>query len=386
MDNQEKFPIWIDLQSNYQLPAFDLSGTVPFKLYLHICRSAAHETDPRHLVILNTGSVFDLPAALDKGLVELIDEASGEVVRHLGTADQVQQYTPLTTSSEAFVTLPTDVPGKDRPIRTVPLQAASYLRTLVRPGHKYRLQLRDKDLGVQWWAWGGPPESRGTGTELPCSEPQRLVSSRPSCSRTFAVVSEMAMPPKLSIGLSLAEEALVPGEGGRADSEALSPAIQITIAVTITNTNNQSITLKTSGDQPYLLASGEVPNPRARVTAERLDVQNFSAVDHEAQEELISDAPTFISPAAGGSGRCWLRKQFLTLKPQEQITRTITLPGRGLAAGREYHVRLRPTGCWWAYGTLDDLFGDGNAVLKTWPSGPTLQMSLASDDVVVFRC
>jgi len=382
MDNQEEFPIWIDLQGNYQPPVFDLSGTVPFELYLNTRRSATHETDPRDLVILSTGSVFDLPAALDKGLVELVDEASKEVVRYQGNADQVQQDTRATTTSETFITLPTNVQGKDRPIRTVPLHAALCLRALVRPGHKYRLRLREKDIGVHWWAWGGPPESLRNGTELPSTEPKRLISSRPSCSGAFTVVSEMAITPKLSIGLSLAGEAHAREEGSGADSEAPWPAIQITI----TNTNDQPITLKTSGDQPHLLAPGEFPNPRARVTAERPDVQNFSIVDHEAQEELISDAPTFISPVAGGSGRGWPRKQFLTLAPQERVTRTVTLPGRRLAAGREYHASLRQTGCWWAYGTLDDLFGDCNAVLKTWPAGPTLQMLLASEDVVVLRC
>jgi len=240
---------------------------------------------------------------------------------------------------------------------------------------------------VHWRARGDPPESPRNPTELPPTEPQRLISGRPLCSRKFVVVSEMARPPKLSISLSLAEEAHAREEGSgsgrssRADFEALSPTIQITI----TNENDRPITLKTSGGQHHLLVPGEVPNPRARVTAKRPDVQNFSVIDYENQEELIINAPTFISPVAGGSGRGWQQKQFLTLEPQERVTRTVRIPGQRLVSGKEYHVSLRRTGCWWAEGTLEDLFSDGNAILKTWPAGQTLPVSLESKDIVVFR-
>jgi hypothetical protein len=382
MDNQEEFPIWVNLQANYQPSVFDLSGNVPFELYLETRRSAVHDTDPRDLVIVKTGSVFDLPAALDKGLVELIDEASMELVPYHGNVDQAQAQLegPTAITSESFITLPTDVPGKERAMQTVPLHAALCLRPLVRPGHKYRLRLRGNDIGVQWWAWGNPPDSHGNGTELSSTESMRLISSRQSCAKKFAVVSGMAIPPKLSICLSLAESAHVGKEGRGADAEAPSPAIQITI----TNTNGRPITIKSSGDQPHLWSPGEVPNPRSRITAERPDVQNFSVVDHETQEELISDAPTFVSPIAGGRG--WPRRQFLTLEPHQRVTRTVTLPGQRLTAGREYHVSLRRTGCWWADGTLDDLFGHDNAVLKKWPAGPMAPILLASEDVVVLHC
>ncbi len=384
MNSQDEFPIYVDFRGNYKPLIFDLSGVVPFELYLQARRSAAHETDPRDLVIFSAGSVFDLPGAMDKGLIELVDEADGEVVQYHSNADQAQaqQDALAVVTSESFITLTTDTQGKGRQIRTVPLHAELCLRAMVRPGRRYRLRLRGKDIGVHWWTWGGPPESCRQSSELPPTEPQKLISSRPSCAKTFVVVSEMAIPPKLSISLSLAEEVVqAREEGSWVNLEAPVPAIQITI----TSTSDRPITLKTNGDQHHPLAVDEIPNPRARVTAKRPAVQNFSVIDHETQEELISNAPTFISPVAGGSGRGWPRSQFLTLGPRERITRTVALPGRRLVTNREYHVSLRPTGCWWMDGTLDDLFGDGNAVLKKWPARLTLPMSLASEDIVVFR-
>lgn len=103
----------------------------------------------------------------------------------------------------------------------------------------------------------------------------------------------------------------------------------------------------------------------------------------------MSDAPTFISPVAGGSGKGWGRREFLTLESSEQVVRTVRLPEQFLARvctrGRQYRVSLRHTGCWWANGTLDDIFGEGNEVLKTWPGGLELPMELESDDSVIFR-
>jgi len=63
----------------------------------------------------------------------LIEEASKEVVRYPGNASQAQaqQEAPAILNSESFIILATDVPGKDRPIRIVPLRAALYLRALV---------------------------------------------------------------------------------------------------------------------------------------------------------------------------------------------------------------------------------------------------------------
>ncbi|KAI0107465.1 hypothetical protein GGR51DRAFT_515574 [Nemania sp. FL0031] len=379
-----EFTIWVGFKANNHPPIFDLSGAVPFEVYLTVRRNAEDDADSRDLVILKTGSVFDLPEALEKGLVELVDEASGEVVRHPhNNSDQArsQQVAITKTDTDSFITLPPDVQRRDRPIKTVPLNVTPCLRALVKPELKYHLRLRDKYLGVRWWAWGGPPEPWKDDSEAPPSEHKTLISCGPLRSKTFTVVSEVSIPPKLSISLSLAEKTPV-SEGKDGDeSEASSPVIQITT----TNTGGQPIILKTIGDQPHLKAPGEITDPRARITADSPNVQNFSIVDQETQEDLISNAPVFTTPLAGGSGRGWPRKQFLELAPNEQIIRMVKLPGHRLTPGREYHVSLRRTGCWWACGTLDELFGEGNAVLKRWPSAPTVPLMLESEDVVVFR-
>jgi len=103
----------------------------------------------------------------------------------------------------------------------------------------------------------------------------------------------------------------------------------------------------------------------------------------------MSDALTFISPVAGGSGKGWGRREFLTLGFREQVVRTVRLPEKFLARvctrDKEYRIGLRRIGCWWANGVLNDIFGEGNEVLKTWPEGLELPMELESDDSVIFR-
>ncbi|XXH00551.1 hypothetical protein Hte_006899 [Hypoxylon texense] len=378
-DSQE-LPIWVGFKGNNRPFIFDLSGAVPFEVYLTVRRSVEDEAYDRDLVLMKAGSVFDFPAALGGGLVELVDETSGEVVRPHSSTDQAQTQQAITLGPESFITLPTDVRRRDRAIKAVSLHAAPCLRALVLTERKYHLRLRDKNLGVHWWAWGSPPESCKNGNELPPPEPKTLVSFGPLRSKAFTVVSEIPIPPKLSIGLSLGEEEAY-ALGGN-DSAELGALLSPVVRITITNTSSRPITLKTIGDQPHLTAPGEITNPRARVTADRPDVQNFSIIDQETQQDLMSHAPLFTTPLAGGSGRGWPRKQFLALAPHERVVRTAKLPGHRLVPGREYRVSLRRTGCWWAYGTLDDLFGEDNAILKRWPSAPTVPMPLESEDVV----
>ena len=80
MGDQEEFPIFIELNGNFQPSIFDLSGTVAFELYLKTRRSVVHEQDSRDLVIFTSGSVFDLPAALREGLWKLVEVASKKAV------------------------------------------------------------------------------------------------------------------------------------------------------------------------------------------------------------------------------------------------------------------------------------------------------------------
>ena len=379
MGDQEEFPIFIELNGNFQPSIFDLSGTVAFELYLNTRRSVVHEQDSRDLVIFTSGSVFDLPAALREGLWKLVEVASKKAVPFHSSSVQVEEAQSGFTS-QSFITLPTDVKGKDRHIKSVPLHAASVLREVVRPGRKYRLQLCGKDLGVKWW--GSTLDIGSNCTKLPPTVPHRLVSSRSSCSKTFTVVSAVKLAPKLKVALSLEPD-------GNDVEKGATKFREVVICITITNANDQSITVKTNGDQSHLLKTGEVPNSRPRVTDSCPDIQNFSFKDQVTQEELMSDALTFISPVAGGSGKGWGRREFLTLGSREQVVRTVRLPEQFLARvctrDKEYRIGLRRTGCWWANGVLNDIFGEGNEVLKTWPEGLELPMELESDDSVIFR-
>ncbi|CAJ2504661.1 Uu.00g120550.m01.CDS01 [Anthostomella pinea] len=352
-NTENEFRIWLDLQSSHHPAVFDLSGNTPFELHLQARRISNFENDPRELSLLTAGSLFDLPTALDKGLMELVDENTGNVVDQ----DIASLRTRPDHPKGLFLTLPTDSRAQHHPVQSLALNAATHLRAMVEPGHTYRLRVRDNDLGVQWWGWqaGQSSPSDSTQAELPPGEPRKLVSNR--------------CPPELSIGLSLAED---PGS----------------VKVVITNPNGQPITVATRGPQMYISDSKAPPDPGNRITdGHHPDVRNLEIVDAETGQDLLANAVLRVYPVAGGSGggRGWSRGNFLTLAPGEQVTCVVGLPVQRLSPGKEYLIRLRPAGCWWTEGTVDDLFGEGNGVIRRWSYGPTLPLMLESDDKVSFR-
>lgn len=95
----------------------------------------------------------------------------------------------------------------------------------------------------------------------------------------------------------------------------------------------------------------------------------------------MSDAPTFISLLAGG--RAWAKKEFLALLPGEGVVRTFRFSEEFLE-----RVCLRWWGagrCWWAFGTMEEFFGEGDEVLWKWHEGVGMPLELMSEDVVVIR-
>ncbi|KAI0153893.1 hypothetical protein BJ166DRAFT_617175 [Pestalotiopsis sp. NC0098] len=375
------FPIWISFTGDSKPMVFDLSGAIPFELYVNARRNAVDETDPRDLVLLKTGSVFEFPAALNTGILELVDEATGVVVISNDDTAHIRAEKAVSESldNNTFITLPTDIKKRDRPIQSIPLNAASCLRSMVQPERFYHLRLRNKNLGVRWWTWGERPIPCSNMNELSPSERQTIISVGTPRSKSFTVKSEIPIPTPLFISLSLADQATIDELGS--DDKASPP----TINITITNTSDLAIVLKTIGDQPHLKKPSEITNPQARVMHERPALQNFSVVDQGTKEDLISNLPLFTSPAPGRR-RALGQSQFLALAPQEQVARTAELPGQRLIPGREYHVTLRSTGCWWTYGTLDDLFGEGIGMMETLPPGLKVPMPLESVDMVVVIC
>ncbi|KAI8632496.1 hypothetical protein F5Y19DRAFT_366001 [Xylariaceae sp. FL1651] len=428
--------------SNFNAGIIDKSGNAPLALYAYVQRLAVAGRESDSLTFLTTGSVFDLGAGFAQGLIELEDQTSGEKVKvrdHEANTSE-PKLSDLDLNEQALVTLPPDSRSHRRAVQ-VPFRGAALLRDVVEPGHEYKLRIRGPDLGIKWWGWGvrSPVHSPlfTPPSLLPAGEPSPLHQKAPSNDARLRPVPRLALPPRLAIALSLA---ITPGGP--------------TVVVRARNPGPRAVTLKTSGEQRYLLPpfpmpGHEGPVQRARVLADAApgsaspsnfvvtETTDLAAADAHAPADRKADTPDAaragtedaIGPGRGrgdGSGSsssgsapelfpehwvCTLkapgykpkypRRQFTSLGPDntETITRLVRLPERAFRQEpgpdlqsatkqkREFRITLRPAGCWWIEGTMDDVFGKGNEVLDHLPTGAwqTLPLMLESEDELVLR-
>ncbi|CAJ2506670.1 Uu.00g078560.m01.CDS01 [Anthostomella pinea] len=401
--SNEAFTLSVDMQANFNGPIFDLSGNAPFEIFLNIRKNKLLETrlDARHLTILRTGSIFYLRAALRKDLIQLTDETRGVRVRLAAQDQEITGEGPQVdmsrVSEDSFITLPIDFSKPRGTLLSVALDAAACLRDVVEVGHQYRLEFRDKNLGVQWWSWGSPESlfPDGIPARLPPGEPATMMAGR-VCSRRFRVVPYVALPPKLDIRLSLTGTELDPISSQQSKATPSSPPTASTTAsptpiptpslkLTIKNPHPFPLTLQTHLHQPYLSPPLTPPNPYPRILAPGpLNLRNFSIVNTTTAEDLIRESWTCILTSGNAPRR---RSQFLTLSPGEEVVRLGGLPVQRVVPGTEYRIRLRSVGCWWMKGTLDELFGEGKGVLEVKTQvgrGRTLPLMLECEDEVFF--
>ncbi|KAH9908936.1 hypothetical protein F4778DRAFT_714675 [Xylariomycetidae sp. FL2044] len=373
-------PLRIEIHTNFRGGFFDLSGTAPFELFYHVYRASREVPHTQPLTILTNGSVFDLPAALHDGIIELLDitdaskddDGAGEwqIIPPEGRlAQQTQLMRP------GFLTIPPESTDRRKAV-VFPLQAAAEcLRDLVKPERSYRLRIPREDIGVRWWSWGaldsstfGPGEPSMATLRLPRGESSNLHLHLPRpCLRGFRTVSHISAPPIMETRLSLA---ITPW----------GPAAVITVR---NPSASRPITLMKAGHQPFLHEDRDNGNPRLRL-GNSLSAQNLVVVDVDDSEGTELFPATFMCLLTM-SGAGYSRSRFITLGPGDFFTSLCRIPGNRLKAGRSYSIRLRELGCWWCQGTVDELFGGEVNKIQQLPPGPTLPAMLRSDDMVVLR-
>ncbi|MCJ1396045.1 hypothetical protein MMC18_008932 [Xylographa bjoerkii] len=366
--------IAVILQASNGPATLDLSGNLPFDIHLRVRRNRTGQ--PRPLTFQTSNSVFDIPYAFDKGLLELIDLESGvrlesgELVNAASEPDE-----------DTFTTLPHCNYERRRSLfdydHSFPAGIADRFQGVLVSGHRYRLQLKTLDLGIKWWIYG-TNEYVHTDDTAPdavlLSEPALLVASR-FTHQDFLVVESLQAPPPVSISLSLSSNTI------RLSGE--SPA---TLRIVITNQSTQAVMVKSSADQLTVSPTGSsrTEGNHHRITSScPVFIHNFVINRLPSTEDLVPTRQ--ICTLGAGFGR----RQFTDLMPGVPLVREYILPqssaGFWQRTGEgEYRIKLRPCSVWWCFGTVKEVFGDKKA-LKRLPNGPTLPLELASEDEVVFR-
>ena len=378
-----ELPISVRLETSHTPAVLDLSGALPFDIFFEVRRSTSDLSRP--MTIKTSSSIFDGPYAFSHGLIKLIDMRSNNAVDLTNLETDKTDETSDGSCMSSFITLPI----RSGPLRRfnydyrMPLRLAEIVKDFVTAGHRYRLQLNDSlDLGVKLWYYGRYSNlTLGSPRSLP-QDPHlvKLVASKPS-HRDFCVVQSLPKPPPVSVTMSLSMSIVY--------RSGFPP---VKVCLSIANNGDRPITVSSSGDQPYITAearSSPVPNHR-RITSifPPPALKNFSIIKRQTGVDYSPVQSSTCTLTSGSGG--WSRHGLTTLNPGEPLINEFDfLVGANairssMGGNDDFTLKLRPTGVWWHYGTLDDIFGDKTA-LKTRPGGPTPPLMLESQDELDFR-
>ncbi|KAI1260141.1 hypothetical protein F5Y18DRAFT_406397 [Xylariaceae sp. FL1019] len=409
-NQDENIPLLkIQLVSNFHACIIDKSGNVPFKLYGYVQRLGGLDRVSDLLVFPVAGSVFDLKAGFDQGLIELHNETTDETVKVvIPVADSHEPQNSETSGlcEDALIELSAKSKSR-RHAAQVQFHGAEFIRNFVELGHEYTLRIKGPDLGIKWWSWCPPdfafvaPNSSASD----CNSPLHL--KEPSKKAKLRVIESIPIPPKLDIQLSLT----ITPKG---------PAI----VVRASNPDPETVTIKVAGTQRYLFPPFPMPgnNPirKANVLADVSPPTNFivtemdlkaDAADNvdEVKEDggfVVTPKPTELFPeswichlTAPGHKPKYRRREFVSIAPNssETVTRLVHLPERifkqpesesgSPILRREFRIQLRSVACGWTRGTMDDIFGIDNDILDHWPAGnwQAVPLLFESDDVLTLE-
>ena len=373
----------LHLDATYRPAILDLEGAVPYDMLLQVRRGASDLTRPMN--ILTDESLFDIPHAFTNGLLKLIDLDSKEQA-DLGFLST----SPKPTARPKIVTLQPRAPRLPlfKHDLVIPLRINTHIISALTAGHKYRVELGTRDLGIKWWNYGDNAdlELQASTSSLPPAEPAKLVVSKSTSTYThddFSVVNSLLKPPTISISMSLSSNIV---------HRSRSPPT--TLRAVITNEGDRTITLRSSEDQVFIgpwtwHEAWNTPNNH-RITSAKPrtpSIDNFSITKISTGEEFSPEPKHTCSVTAGSGGKS--RRGLTTLEPGVPLTQELVLFDTAYAFlnrmgnDDDFRLRLRPLGVWWCAGTLDEIF-DGQPTIKKMP-GPCLPLILQSDDELQFR-
>jgi hypothetical protein len=308
-------------------------------------------------------------------LLELIDEETGAVVVWPTSGKPLPKRREkkfITLSRKALVPVKRGTGGDST--RSIPFQIFNELNSIVQPGRLYRILLRDLDLNVKWWSFN-PPTNLTELNLLPTSEKRKLVA-KATTNKLFRAVPSIGTPPPILISISLSTST-VPYCGPP-------PKIRISII----NQGSKTVTVKSSGEQPYISTINVNPrDPRITCPKSFPWLNNFMITNSRGNTVMdISDCPSAMPLGLS-------KTNFTTLDPgrplvmeaefliQSWIREELKKDGSG-----EFSLRLKRREAWCCEGSVDELFGEKEKLkwMELWRYA-CLPIVLESEDEVVFE-
>ena len=232
---------------------------------------------------------------------------------------------------------------------------------VLEPGKRYIVKLASEDLGVRRSAYIDRDQFIGReGQFYDGSRPVKLVNSKATAGNaTFKVVKSLSWPPRVDTKMRLCAGSITPGfPTVNANSNN-----EMSLEVSMVNTNSDPVTVQTRGHQRFLKAWGPFqPEPDADDDRVRiidasphmspmsiLQVIDYGTDQLIRRNELRGTGPLKVS---GIDQRSKL-EDLVTMKPGESIDRRIDIGAllNGLEDG-QYSIRLQPMGCSWWHGEL----------------------------------
>ncbi|KAF0637458.1 hypothetical protein NXS19_005958 [Fusarium pseudograminearum] len=341
MDN---FKIHTVIHSDYLV--FDKSGKLPFSISFGLCRPLNGDTDPRNVGLKTTRSILDIPYALSNGLLSLREDDTDVSVGQLKSTDP-------DSLDRSFLYLKSPVGRndnvkKDWSVYHYPIHPDSDLAALLKPGKKYTIRPKVRDLGEYVFIDENDQHSEP-------NEAEKLCSTRENGRALFNVVESLPWPPKIETTMKRCNDT---------QDDALR------LEITVTNKGTEAICVQTRDRQRFLVPSGPIePEPGFPPLDPRPRIIDTERPSPRVSIQVVDITTNEIVRKATQPGGCGLYGQhdprprletMTTLRPGEPIIRYVDVGDlvSKLPDGK-FGLRMEPRGMWWCVGDCEEFAAAG---------------------------
>ena len=197
MQEQDKLSIQIAINTEYRV--LDLSYYLPLNIVFGLARRSHADNSAQPLLLETSGSTFDVPFALSKGWLKLLQGSD----RHEVDLTSIN----VSPSTSRYISLPPKREGlmlKNFETHICGIGVPNELSRILQPGIEYRIQIATEQLHVQWWAYGEHSDLLNTeDMPMAASESTTLVISKSSGNPSFKVVPSLPTPPQVEVHLQM---------------------------------------------------------------------------------------------------------------------------------------------------------------------------------------